>query len=102
VNETVRGVIVFATALVTIGLWAPLRNRPERLADGVIASDTYFGMFTYLTLRTELKEPEYRMFWMPRYSRLAITGLVTAGLWGVVIVTVKKKKLSPGGDRPEA
>ena len=91
-SDTLRGVIVFVTVLVTIGIWAPLRNQPERLPTGVIASETYFGVFTYLTLRTELKEPDYEMFWTPNYTRLAITGLVTAGLWTAVLVAVRKRK----------
>jgi hypothetical protein len=90
VSDTVRGVIVFVSALVTIALWVPLRNHPERLADGSVVSETYFGAFGYLTLRTELKEPEYKMSWMPKYRRLITTVVVTAGLWAVIIVGMKK------------
>jgi hypothetical protein len=92
VSDTVRGVIVFAAALVTIALLVPLRNRPERLADGTVVSETYFGLFTYLTLRTELKEPEYRMSWHPDLGRMAVTGAVALGLWGAVIPVVRRGK----------
>lgn len=95
-----RGVIIFVAALVTIGIWAPLRNKPERLPDGVVASETYFGVFTYLTLRTELKEPEYKMNWIPNYQRAAITGVVTAGLWTAVILGTRRKGSAP--DRAKA
>ena len=101
-SETVRGLIVFVTALVTIALWVPLRNRPERLSDGTVVSETYFGAFTYLTLRTELKEPEYKMSWMPSYQRIALTGVVTAALWTGVVLAVKKKKSESLSDRAEA
>jgi hypothetical protein len=92
---------VFLTALVTIGLWVPLRNHPERRADGVVISETYFGVFTYLTLRTELKEPDYRMSWTPQYGRLALTGVVTLGLWSAVVLIVKKRKLASDVGEPE-
>lgn len=36
-NETLRGLIVFVTVLITIGIWAPLRNRPERLPEAASA-----------------------------------------------------------------
>ena len=96
-SETVRGVIVFLALLVTVGIWAPLRNHPERLPNGVVVSETYFGVFTYLTLRTELKEPNYKMEWTPDYGRLALTGLVTAGFWAAVIATVRKRKATRSG-----
>ena len=92
---------MFVTALVTIALWVPLRNKPERLTDGTIVSETYFGAFTYLTLRTELKEPEYKMEMTPHYGRVALTGVVTAALWTGVITAVRKRKRS-GSDRTEA
>jgi hypothetical protein len=94
VSDTLRGVIVFAAALVTIAIWAPLRNKPERLPDGVVVTETYFGVFTYLTLRTELKEPQYKMAWSPNYARLTTTVLATAVLWGGVISGFKKRKRS--------
>ncbi len=90
-SDTWRGVIIFVTVLITIGIWAPLRNKPERLPNGVIASETYFGVFTYLTLRTELKEPDYKMLWKPDYKRATLTGAVTAGLWISVLAATRKK-----------
>lgn len=97
VSDTLRGVIIFVAVLMTIGVWAPLRNKPERAATGAVITETYFGVFTYLTLRTELKEPEYQMSWMPNYARLAMTGLVTAGLWAGAIVLTRGPKSSKNG-----
>ncbi len=91
-SDTVRGVIIFFAALMTIGLWAPLRNHPERTPDGTIVTQSYFGLFTYGTLHTELKEPDYKMSFVPSYPRLAVTCLATAVLWGAVITRVKKRK----------
>ena len=88
--------IVFAAALVTIALWVPLRNKPERLPDGLVVTETYFGVFTYLTLRTETKEPEYKMSWTPNYARLATTAVATAVLWGGVVSGLRKNR------RPDA
>ena len=89
-----RGVIIFVAVLLTIGIWAPLQNRPERLPSGVIVTETYFGVLRYLTLRTEFKEPEYRMDWIPDYGKTAATTVITGVLWaGVVVLTRKRKTL---------
>lgn len=88
-NDTVRGIIIFVAVLITIGIWAPLRNRPERLPSGAALTETYFGVFTYLTLRTETKEPEYKMDWIPNYKRLFLTSGVTIGLWITVFAAIK-------------
>jgi hypothetical protein len=100
VSDTLRGVIVFIAVLMTIGIWAPLRNKPERLPTGVIVSETYFGVLTYLTLRTQLKEPHYEMAWTPHFGRLAGTVVLTAGLWTCVIAGIRKK--SSPTDRAKA
>jgi hypothetical protein len=92
VSDTARGAIIFIAILLTIGTWAPLRNKPQRTPSGVIITETYFGVFRYLTLRTELKEPNYQMEMIPNYPKLALTGLATAALWcGVLVVTRKPK-----------
>jgi len=99
VRDTVRGVIIFLAVLLTIGIWAPLRNKPERLPTGVIVTETYFGVLRYLTLRTELKEPEYRMHWIPDYGKGAATVLITGVLWaGVVLLTRKRAVEAKEGD----
>lgn len=95
-SDTLRGVIVFVAVLVTIGIWAPLRNKPERLPTGVIVTESYFGVFTYLTVHSEFQEPHYKMDWTPHYKRLALTGAVTAGLWAAVLLTIRKRK--PGAE----
>jgi hypothetical protein len=91
VNETWRGVIVFLAVLITIWFWAPLSNHATRAPDGVILTETYFGPLRYLTVRTELKEPDYRMTRKWSGSRLVSTALATAGLWGVVIHRVRRR-----------
>jgi hypothetical protein len=93
VRDTARGVIIFLAVLLTIGIWAPLRNKPERMASGAIVTETYFGVMRYLTLRTELKEPEYRMEWIPDYKRAALTAGLTAILWMGVVFTCRKPKV---------
>jgi hypothetical protein len=91
VNDTVRGVIVFVTVLLTIGIWAPLRNQPVRLPTGAVLTETYFGVFRYLTLRTETKEPNFKMEWLPNYKRLGGTAAATTVLWVGVFALVRKK-----------
>ena len=95
VTDTIRGAIIFAAVILTIGIWAPLRNKPERLSSGVIVTETYFGFFKYLTLRTELKEPEYKMQWQPSYPRLALTAFATAALWSTAIPLTRRGKNPP-------
>jgi hypothetical protein len=92
VSDTARGAIIFIAILLTIGTWAPLRNKPERTPSGVIVTETYFGVFRYLTLRTELREPNYEMQMIPNYPKLAVTGIATAVLWCGVLVATRKRK----------
>jgi hypothetical protein len=94
VSDTARGVTIFVAVLLTIGIWAPLRNQPERLPSGIIVTETYFGALRYLTLRTELKEPEYRLHWIPDYKKLAITAALTGALWAGVVAATRKRKAS--------
>ena len=96
-RDTARGVIIFVAVLLTIGIWAPLRNKPERLPSGAIVTETYFGVMRYLTLRTELKEPEYRMEWLPDYQRAVITTALTGLLW-VGALAIRRKPKVPEGD----
>jgi hypothetical protein len=94
VSDTARGVVIFLAILLTIGIWAPLRNKPERTPSGVIVTETYFGVFRYLTLRTELNEPNYEMDLMPNYPKLGFTAVATAVLWcGVFVVTRKRNSV---------
>lgn len=91
-NQTVRGIIFFVTVLITIGIWAPLRNHPTRLPSGAVLTETYFGVLTYLTLRTETKEPDFKFEWLPNYKSLATTGLVTGALWVTVLAAVRHSR----------
>jgi hypothetical protein len=95
VKQTTRGIILFVTVLITIGIWAPLRNRPERLPNGAVLTETYFGVLTYLTLSTETKEPNFHFEWSPNYKRLALTGLLTAGLWAAAFTLTRRKNPGP-------
>jgi len=101
VNETGRGVLIFVSALITIWLWAPLSNQPSRTASGTIINETYFGPLHYLVLHTELKEPDYKMERRLARTRLAITTLLSAGLWVAVIWKVKGKPLTPAEEPKE-
>jgi hypothetical protein len=105
VNETGRGLLIFVAALLTIWLWAPLSNRPSRTAEGVIVNETYFGPLRYLTLHTELHEPNYTMEKRLDKMRLAITATLTAALWSFVVFKVRGKPLTPpesGANRSDA
>ena len=94
-NQTVRGIVIFATVLITIGIWAPLRNHPTRLPSGAVLTETYFGVLTYLTLRTETKEPEFKFQWFPNYRRLAATGAITIALWTAVLLSLRGSGRAP-------
>ena len=90
-NETRRGVVIFVTALITIWLWAPLSSDAARTASGVIVTDTFFGPFRYLTLHTELKEPEYTMTRKLNSKALALTTGLSAALWCAVVWAIRRK-----------
>ena len=98
-----RGVLFFLAVLVTIGLLAPLWNQPERTEAGTVVTETYFGLFRYLTLRTELNEPHYSMTTRFDAGRIALTILAVAGLWGVVgwvLVRTRSSAVSSGSADP--
>jgi hypothetical protein len=90
VNETWRGVTIFVAALVTIWLWAPLSSDASRTASGVIVTETYFGPLRYLTLHTELKEPDYTIQKRLNAKRLAVTCALSAALWSAVVWKVRR------------
>lgn len=95
-SSSARGVIIFISVLLTIGIWAPLRNRPERLPDGTVVTETYFGVFTYGTLTSRLKEPHYQMDFTHHPKNTALTAATTLGLWAVIMVIVRKKTTPAG------
>ena len=92
-NDTWRGVTIFAAAVLTIWLWAPLSSDASRSGNGMIMTETYFGPLRYLTLHTELKEPEYSFQKKLDAKRLVATGGLTALLWIMVIWRVRKRPL---------
>ena len=95
-NETLRGVVIFAAVLVTLWLWAPLNSHAARTTTGTVVTDTYFGPLRYLVLRTELKEPDYSFQRQVQPQRLVITALLTIGLWSAVIWKVRRRPADSG------
>lgn len=93
-KDTVRGLIVFAAVLITIGFWAPLREQAEARLDGGTSNDIYFGLFRYMTLHTEMKEPDYQITKIVSPSRATVTGLATVGLWTGILIFLKKTRPS--------
>ena len=91
-NETWRGVTVFLAALVTIWLWAPLNSDASRTTSGMVITETYFGPLRYLTLHTELKEPDYTMTRKLNRGRLVATTLMSGALWLGVIWRVRRRR----------
>lgn len=93
-SDTLRGVIVFAAALLTIALWVPLSGDAHPRAGGGSINNIYFGLFRYLTIHSELKEPDYIITKALAPGRLAVTAAVSTGLWVSVITLVRKRKIS--------
>lgn len=98
-SDTVRGLIIFIAALVTIWLWAPLSSKAERTASGTVITETYFGPLHYVTLHAELKEPHYAMTPIVSIARALATGFISAALWAIVIWKLRRSGESPA-DRP--
>jgi hypothetical protein len=96
VNQTWRGVLIFAGVLVTIALWVPLSNQAQRTASGSVITDTFFGVFRYATLKTELKEPDYTMAMSWNWVRLVITIGITFAFWSVIAAVLgRTRQFSP-------
>ena len=94
--------MVFASVLLTLLIWAPLSSAAERLASGAISTNLYFGIFRYLVLTTETKEPDFAMSTVLNPGRLALTILATALLWFFVILTLRRTRPSARiADRPD-
>ena len=93
-SDTVRGVIIFAAALFTIALWVPLSGDAQPRAGGGSINNIYFGLFRYLTIHSELKEPDFTMTKTLAPGRLAVTVALSTGLWVSVIMLARKTKLS--------
>ena len=94
-NDTWRGVTIFAAAILTIWLWAPLSSDASRTGAGTIITETYFGPLRYLTLHTELKEPEYSFQKKLDPKRLAATCALSALLWTAVVWRVRRRPTEP-------
>jgi hypothetical protein len=89
-SDTIRGLIIFLSAIATIGLWAPLSSDAQRTTSGTIVTETYFGPLHYLVVHAELKEPKYTVTHQFSAVRCAATGLITAGLWTAAIWQVRR------------
>jgi len=94
-SDTLRGLIVFVAALLTIALWVPLSGDAMPNAKGGSVNNIYFGLFHYLTVHSELKEPHYEITKTLFPGRLATTTLTSLGLWLSVWFVVRTKKTLP-------
>ena len=95
--------MVFASVLLTLLIWAPLSSAAERMVSGAISTDLYFGIFRYLILTTETKEPDFAMSTVLNPGRLGLTIVTTALLWFFVILTLRRTRASARvADRPNA
>ena len=75
-SETVRGVIVFVAALFTIALWVPLSGEGRAREGGGSVNEIYFGLFRYLVVHSEMKEPDFKITKELQPVRLAANALV--------------------------
>jgi len=95
--------LVFLSVILTLGLWAPLSSDAMRGPNSAVITENYFGVFRCMTLRSEMKEPNYSMNLTVSPPRLAVTLFATAGLWGFVVWKLRQTRpRSPGvgADRP--
>jgi hypothetical protein len=95
-NDTIRGLIVFLAALFTIALWAPLSGDAEPMPGGGSRNKIYFGLLQYLTVHSELKEPDYKITKVFSPGRLAGTATVSIALWLGIVLFLRKTRPSPG------
>jgi hypothetical protein len=87
--------MIFLAGLVTIWLWAPLSSDARHAGSGKITTETYFGPFRYLTVHTELTEPNYSITRITNSSRLALTIVITLAVWiGVIAWILRARRLS--------
>src|SRR5687768_12643885 len=101
-SETVRGVIVFVAALFTIALWVPLSGEGRAREGGGSVNEIYFGLFRYLVVHSEMKEPDFKITKELQPVRLAVTVALSGGLWvAMVMFVIKKKSLSADRTDPE-
>jgi hypothetical protein len=95
-------VVVFVSVLLTLALWVPLRNKPERNPDGTIVTETYFGLFRYATLHSELKEPNYKMRLDTDAARTIFTAAASVSLWVGVVYWLRVTRKQSALDRANA
>ena len=89
-NQTVRGVVIFVSVLITIVFWMPLSNSPRVGAAGETITDTFFGLFRYATMHAVMKEPRFELSWSLDATRLGITVAITVVFWGIVLWILKR------------
>jgi UDP-N-acetylmuramyl pentapeptide phosphotransferase/UDP-N-acetylglucosamine-1-phosphate transferase len=90
VNPTVRGLVIFASVLITVLFWMPLSNSPRMGPAGGTITETYFGVFRYATMHAVMKEPDFKMSWSVDPKRLAVTATVTILFWCLVVWILKR------------
>ena len=87
-----KGLIVFATVLLTILLWAPISGQGAPREGGGTISHIYFGLFRYMTIRTEIKDPKYELTRSVNPARLGTTSLATVAVWAGVISLIRSRQ----------
>jgi hypothetical protein len=90
VNQTVRGLVIFVSVLLTIAFWMPLSNSPRLGPNGGTITDTFFGVFRYATMSAVMKEPDFSLSWSVNALRLVITVGVTVVFWLTVMWVLKR------------
>jgi len=100
-RDTLRGLVVFAAALITIALWAPLSEQAEAKMGGGTSNEIYFGLFHYMTVHSEMKEPDYHITKSLAPPRLGATAGASAALWVGIIYYLRRTRISPA-DRTKA
>ena len=94
VSETVRGLIIFVSVLITVGIWMPISNSPRIVPEGGTVTETYFGVFRYGTMTGVMKEPEFSLGFHVHVYRLILTIFVTLLFWVGVILYLRASRRS--------
>ena len=97
-SQNAKTSIVFAGVLLTIGFWMPLSNSPRLGAVGETVTETYFGLFRYATMEAVMREPNFSLNWKFDPGRLALTVVVTALFWLLLVWLIKRKSAPDRAD----
>lgn len=89
-NQTVRGLVIFVSVLLTIAFWMPLSNSPRFGPNGGTITDTFFGVLHYATMHGVMKEPDFSLTWTVDPVALGMSLGITAVFWCVVGWVLKR------------